>query len=196
MEEMVEAAVYLCDCDAETTGQVFVSLDLIADRGVTVMTLDGGGALEQRGSVRGHDRDQRPGDRPARRRPLRRRPVPHLRVDARARAGLLGRAERAVGHRPLRRHRRDREGEGRLHQLRHGEGRLPAEPAVRPVDHRPRRPAAHEAPQAREPRLHAAHGAGVGGPRPGDRHRAARRRRARRTASSSSRTSPGRCPRR
>ncbi len=41
MEEMVEAAVYLCDCDAETTGQVFVSLDLIADREVTVMTLDG-----------------------------------------------------------------------------------------------------------------------------------------------------------
>jgi NAD(P)-dependent dehydrogenase (short-subunit alcohol dehydrogenase family) len=44
MEEMVEAAVYLCDCDAETTGQVFVSLGLIADRGVTVMTLDGGSA--------------------------------------------------------------------------------------------------------------------------------------------------------
>jgi NAD(P)-dependent dehydrogenase (short-subunit alcohol dehydrogenase family) len=43
MEEMVEAAVYLCDCDTETTGQVFVSLDLIADRGVTVMTLDGVG---------------------------------------------------------------------------------------------------------------------------------------------------------
>jgi len=43
MEEMVEAAVYLCDCDPETTGQVFVSLDLIADRGVTVMTLDGTG---------------------------------------------------------------------------------------------------------------------------------------------------------
>jgi len=42
MEEMVEAAVYLCDCDADTTGQVFVSLDLLADRGVTVMTLDGG----------------------------------------------------------------------------------------------------------------------------------------------------------
>ena len=41
MEEMVEAAVYLCDCDADTTGQVFVSLSLIADRGVTVMTLDG-----------------------------------------------------------------------------------------------------------------------------------------------------------
>jgi citronellol/citronellal dehydrogenase len=43
MEEMVEAAVYLCDCDAETTGQVFVSLSLIADRGVTVMALDGKG---------------------------------------------------------------------------------------------------------------------------------------------------------
>jgi NAD(P)-dependent dehydrogenase (short-subunit alcohol dehydrogenase family) len=43
MEAMVEAAVYLCDCDPETTGQVFVSLDLIADRGVTVMTLDGVG---------------------------------------------------------------------------------------------------------------------------------------------------------
>ena len=43
MEEMVEAAVYLCDCDPETTGQVFVSLGLIADRGVTVMTLDGTG---------------------------------------------------------------------------------------------------------------------------------------------------------
>ncbi len=41
MEEMVEAAVYLCDCDAETTGGVFVSLDLIADRAVSVMTLDG-----------------------------------------------------------------------------------------------------------------------------------------------------------
>ena len=43
MEEMVEAAVYLCDCDADTTGQVFVSLSLVADRGVTVMTLDGKG---------------------------------------------------------------------------------------------------------------------------------------------------------
>ncbi len=41
MEEMVEGAVYLCDCDAETTGAVFVSLDLIAERGLTVMTLDG-----------------------------------------------------------------------------------------------------------------------------------------------------------
>ena len=41
MEEMVEAAVYLCDCDAETTGGVFVSLDLLADRAVPVMTLDG-----------------------------------------------------------------------------------------------------------------------------------------------------------
>jgi hypothetical protein len=48
MEEMVEAAVYLCDCDADTTGQVFVSLSLIADRGVTVMALDGEGAWSKR----------------------------------------------------------------------------------------------------------------------------------------------------
>ncbi len=41
MEEMVESVVYLCDCDETTTGAVFVSLDLIADRGLTVMTLDG-----------------------------------------------------------------------------------------------------------------------------------------------------------
>ena len=41
MEEMVEAAVYLCDCDADTTGGVHVSLELVADRGLTVMTLDG-----------------------------------------------------------------------------------------------------------------------------------------------------------
>jgi citronellol/citronellal dehydrogenase len=43
MEEMVEGAVYLCDCDASTTGAVYVSLDLIADRGLTVMTLDAAG---------------------------------------------------------------------------------------------------------------------------------------------------------
>ena len=41
MEEMVESVVYLCDCDEATTGEVFVSLDLIADRGLTVMVLDG-----------------------------------------------------------------------------------------------------------------------------------------------------------
>ena len=41
MEEMVEGAVYLCDCDEASTGAVHVSLDLIADRGLTVMTLDG-----------------------------------------------------------------------------------------------------------------------------------------------------------
>jgi NAD(P)-dependent dehydrogenase (short-subunit alcohol dehydrogenase family) len=44
MEEMVEGAVYLCDCDASTTGAVYVSLDLIAEHGLTVMTLDGAGA--------------------------------------------------------------------------------------------------------------------------------------------------------
>ena len=42
MEEMVEAAVYLCDCDeSRPPAQVLVSLDLIADRGLTVMALDG-----------------------------------------------------------------------------------------------------------------------------------------------------------
>ncbi len=43
MEEMVEAVVYLCDCDESTTGAVHVSLDLIADRELTVMTLDASG---------------------------------------------------------------------------------------------------------------------------------------------------------
>jgi hypothetical protein len=43
MEEMVEGAVYLCDCDVSTSGAVHVSLDLIADRGLTVMTLDAAG---------------------------------------------------------------------------------------------------------------------------------------------------------
>ena len=41
MEEMVEAAVHLCDCDESTTGAVHVSLDLIAERNLTVMALDG-----------------------------------------------------------------------------------------------------------------------------------------------------------
>ncbi len=41
MEEMVEATLHLCDCDESSTGAVHVSLDLIADRGLTVMTLDG-----------------------------------------------------------------------------------------------------------------------------------------------------------
>jgi NAD(P)-dependent dehydrogenase (short-subunit alcohol dehydrogenase family) len=41
MEEMVEATVHLCDCDESSTGAVHVSLDLIAERGLTVMALDG-----------------------------------------------------------------------------------------------------------------------------------------------------------
>ena len=41
MEEMVEAVVHLCDCDESSTGAVHVSLDLIAERGLTVMALDG-----------------------------------------------------------------------------------------------------------------------------------------------------------
>jgi hypothetical protein len=38
---MVEAVVHLCDCDESSTGAVHVSLDLIAERGLTVMALDG-----------------------------------------------------------------------------------------------------------------------------------------------------------
>ena len=47
-----------------------------------------------------------------------------------------------LGHLPLRRHRRDREAQGHLRQLRPAQGRLPAEHPGRPGDHRPRRPAA------------------------------------------------------
>jgi NAD(P)-dependent dehydrogenase (short-subunit alcohol dehydrogenase family) len=42
MEEMVEAAVALCDCPEDVTGGSYVSLALIADWGVTVRGLDGG----------------------------------------------------------------------------------------------------------------------------------------------------------
>jgi NAD(P)-dependent dehydrogenase (short-subunit alcohol dehydrogenase family) len=41
MEEMVEGVVALCDCPPERTGQVHVSLDLIAELGIEVMGLDG-----------------------------------------------------------------------------------------------------------------------------------------------------------
>ncbi len=41
MEEMVESIVALCDCPAERTGRVHVSLDLLAELGTTVMALDG-----------------------------------------------------------------------------------------------------------------------------------------------------------
>ena len=41
METMVEGVVALCDCPPERTGAVHVSLDLVAELGVTVMTLDG-----------------------------------------------------------------------------------------------------------------------------------------------------------
>jgi citronellol/citronellal dehydrogenase len=41
MEEMVEAVVTLCDCPSQETGRSFVSLDLIADRGLVVHGLDG-----------------------------------------------------------------------------------------------------------------------------------------------------------
>lgn len=42
MEEMVEAAVALCDCAAEVTGRTTVSLDLIEEWRLTVRGLDGG----------------------------------------------------------------------------------------------------------------------------------------------------------
>ena len=46
---------------------------------------------------------------------------------------LLGPDQRAVGHLPLRRHRRDRAAQGRLHQLRPGQGRLPPQHPGRPA---------------------------------------------------------------
>ena len=41
MEEMVEAVVALCDCPADVTGRIMVSLDLIADWRLVVHRLDG-----------------------------------------------------------------------------------------------------------------------------------------------------------
>ncbi len=41
MEAMVEGALVLCDCPPESTGGTHVSLDLIKQHGLTVMTLDG-----------------------------------------------------------------------------------------------------------------------------------------------------------
>jgi NAD(P)-dependent dehydrogenase (short-subunit alcohol dehydrogenase family) len=43
MEAMVEGAVALCDCAPDRTGGIYVSLDLIAEIGATVMTIDGTG---------------------------------------------------------------------------------------------------------------------------------------------------------
>ena len=41
MEAMVESVLVLCDCPADWTGGVHVSLDLLDTLGRTVMTLDG-----------------------------------------------------------------------------------------------------------------------------------------------------------
>jgi NAD(P)-dependent dehydrogenase (short-subunit alcohol dehydrogenase family) len=41
IEEIVEAVVAYCDCREDVTGQVVVSLDLIAEWGLTVRGLDG-----------------------------------------------------------------------------------------------------------------------------------------------------------
>jgi hypothetical protein len=43
---MVEAVVALCDCPPERSGQVHVSLDLVAELGLQVMTLDGSRAYD------------------------------------------------------------------------------------------------------------------------------------------------------
>jgi NAD(P)-dependent dehydrogenase (short-subunit alcohol dehydrogenase family) len=42
MEQMVEAAVALCDCEPELTGRICVSLDLLAERGLSVPGAAGG----------------------------------------------------------------------------------------------------------------------------------------------------------
>ena len=41
LEEMVEAVVALCDCAEDVTARSAVSLDLIAEWGLTVRELDG-----------------------------------------------------------------------------------------------------------------------------------------------------------
>jgi short chain dehydrogenase len=41
IEEIVEAVVAFCDCPEDVTGKIAVSLDVIADRGLTVHGLDG-----------------------------------------------------------------------------------------------------------------------------------------------------------
>jgi citronellol/citronellal dehydrogenase len=49
MEEIVEAVTALCDCPAERTGANLVSLDLIAELGLTVHGLDGAPRPDDRG---------------------------------------------------------------------------------------------------------------------------------------------------
>jgi NAD(P)-dependent dehydrogenase (short-subunit alcohol dehydrogenase family) len=39
---MVEAVITLCDCEPDTTGRTFISLDLLAEQGIQVRGLDGG----------------------------------------------------------------------------------------------------------------------------------------------------------
>jgi citronellol/citronellal dehydrogenase len=50
LEEMVEAAVALCDCPVERTGRVVVSLDLIAELGLVVRSLDASRRMEAVGA--------------------------------------------------------------------------------------------------------------------------------------------------
>jgi hypothetical protein len=41
MEQMVEAALYLCRCEPDVTGRVTVSLDILEQTGIAVLGLDG-----------------------------------------------------------------------------------------------------------------------------------------------------------
>lgn len=51
MEAMVEAVLALCDCPLDRTGGVHVSLDLLAELGATVMTLDATGPYDPRATA-------------------------------------------------------------------------------------------------------------------------------------------------
>ena len=67
MEEMVEAVVALCDCAPERTGLEHISLDLIAELGLTVRDLEGNPIAVRVGGFRSSC-VQRPGCPPAPRR--------------------------------------------------------------------------------------------------------------------------------
>lgn len=59
LEEMVEAAVALCDCPPECTGQVLVSLDLHAELRRPVLSLDASGPVPATSEVTGWGRQAR-----------------------------------------------------------------------------------------------------------------------------------------
>ena len=122
-------------------------------------------------------------------------PVPHLRVDARARAGLLGRRRTSSGASPATttssRSRRRRTSSSAPTQKKGGyRPNLPSDPSIIGLDdplHTKRRKLVN---RGFTPRTVLR----VGGPRPGDGHRSARRGARPRTASSSSTISPAPLP--